>query len=172
MKAAYFCIGPIAAIFLSVIHNPAIAQCRLCATADAKAPAPPQPLQIDIETLLDFAIAAHDGRGNGGSIWLDERTGVRRVQGLVDLGGASIRGTIRLSGAPFARVSVSLPGTTTLTAADGSTAEVRNLRADMSTDPQLDANGKLDIPFGGRVVVRRDASGEFRGRIAVTADYR
>ena len=147
------------------------AQCRLC--PDAPAPVsrePSRPLSIEVETALDFSRAA--GNGQGGSIAVDERSGARRVAGLVDLGGIAIKGSVRLTGEPFAHVRISLPPSVVLTAPDGSTAEAVDLRADVSPDPALDASGSLNFSFGGRLVVRGSASGDFRGRISIVADYR
>ncbi len=148
------------------------AQCRLCPDAPAPTAARERtrPLSIEVETALDFSRAA--GNGQGGSIVVDERSGARRVAGLVDLGGIAIKGSVRLTGEPFGHVQVSLPSSVVLTAPDGSTAEAVDLRADLSPDPALDANGALAFGFGGRLVVHGGASGDFRGRIAIVADYR
>ena len=149
----------------------ALAQCRLCAPSatPAKAAAESRPLDIAVDTALDFSRAAQ-GRG-GGSITIDERSGGRTVNGLVDLGGMALKGTVRLTGEPLRHVRISLPGSVRLVAPDGSAADVVDLRADVPPDPALDASGQMAFSFGGRLRVTGDASGEFRGRIPITADY-
>lgn len=155
---------------LLALASPLAAQCRLCTSESTPATTGEmRPLNIEIETALDFSRAA--GTGGGGSIAIDERTGTRRVAGLADLGGMAIKGSVRLTGAPFARVRVSLPSTVRLLAADGSSAEAVDLRTDLPADPVLDAAGELRFSFGGRLVVSGRAAGEFRGRIPIVADY-
>ena len=155
---------------LLMLASPLGAQCRLCAPESVASPQPEsRPLNIDVETALDFSRAA--GTGSGGSIAIDERTGTRRVAGLADLGGMAIKGSVRLTGTPFARVRVSLPTTVQLRAPDGSSAEAADLRTDLPPDPMLDSSGELRFSFGGRLVVTGRAAGEFRGRIPLVADY-
>lgn len=155
---------------LLLLASPIGAQCRLCGPETQVSPkADVQPLNIEVETALDFSRAA--GTGGGGSIDIDERTGARRVAGLADLGGIAIKGSVRLTGMPHARVRVSLPTTVRLLAPNGSSAEAVDLRTDLPPDPVLDATGELRFSFGGRLVVSGSAAGEFRGRIPIVADY-
>ncbi len=152
---------------------PLPAQCRLCApTTEAAVKVPDQALTVEVDAALDLGRAAQSGRG-GGTISLDERTGQRSVRGsLVDLGGMSLRGTIRLAGQPLAPVSVRLPSSIRLNAPDGSVADVVELRTDLSPNAMLDGNGRLTVGFGGRLIVTGGASGDFRGRVPVVAEYR
>lgn len=153
---------------------PVQAQCRLCAPVPDEAPrAPVVPLRIEVEAALDLGRAAQIQMGGGGKISLDPQTGYRKVSGaLADLGGFSFKGTVRLSGEPFAPVAVSIPQRIPLTAPDGSTADVVDIRTDLSPNATLDAQGKLTFGFGGVLIVTGGQSGDFRGRIAIVADYR
>jgi hypothetical protein len=158
------------ALPLLVLVSPLDAECRLCAADPTPAvTSAARPLNIEVETALDFSRAA--GTGGGGSIAIDERSGARRVAGLADLGGIAIKGSVRLTGAPFARVRVSLPNSVRLLAPDGNSAEAVDLKTDLPADPMLDASGELRFSFGGRLVVSGSAAGEFRGRIPIVADY-
>ncbi len=157
---------------LIFIASPVAAQCRLCAPGAAVETAArvARPLTIDIETALDLGRAAQ-GRG-GGSITLDERSGARSVSGgLVDLGGMSLKATVRISGEPGRHIRVILPPSIRLSSPDGGSADVIDLRSDLPPDPVLDGSGQLSFAFGGRLVVASEAAGAFRGRIAITADY-
>jgi hypothetical protein len=156
-------------IALAAIPGGVSAQCRLCAAPESTVAPPTRALNIDIETSLDLGRAADTGRG--GSIALDERTGARQVAGLADLGGFAIKGRVRLTGEPFRHVRVSLPAGIRLISPDGSMADAVDLRTDLPPDPMLDANGTLSFAFGGRLVVQGYASGDFRGRIPIVADY-
>ena len=157
-----------------LVAAPVTAQCRLCAPSPVDAPkAPLVPLRIEVEAALDLGRAAQIRLGGGGKISLDPQTGIRKVSGaLADLGGFSFKGTVRLSGDPFAPVAVTMPSQIPLTAPDGSRADVVDIRSDLSPNATLDAQGKLTFGFGGVLIVTAGQSGDFRGRIAVVADYR
>ena len=158
-------------VALALMPSAGAAQCRLCAPApQATVQAPARPLAIEIRTDLDFSRAASRG-GGGGSIHIDERTGTRRVEGLVDLGGFALTGSARLTGEPGARVRVALPPGVRLLAPDGQGADAVDLRADLPQGARLGADGTLTFSFGGRLVVSGGGSGDYRGRIAITADY-
>jgi hypothetical protein len=154
-----------------LLSSRAEAQCRLCApSTSTELSTPSRALTIEIETALDFSRAAQTSAGSG-SIAVDERSGARMVNGLVDLGGMAVKGSVRLAGEPFRHVRVSFPAGVRLTAPDGAGADVVDLKTDLSPDPALDANGMLKFSFGGRLIVSGHLSGDLRGRIAITADY-
>ena len=159
---------------VALFAAPAEAQCRLCVADAVKgAEAPSTPLRIDVEATLDLGRAAHVRAGGGGTISLDPTTGERRVGGgLTDLGGFSLKGTVRLSGEPFAPVAVNMPNRIPLAAADGSTADVINVRTTLAPNARLDTQGQLSFSFGGQLIVTAGQAGDFRGRITVIADYR
>jgi Domain of unknown function (DUF4402) len=159
---------------LVAVSSTAQADCRLCAPDARKLPAAASvPLRIEVEAALDLGRAAQVRAGGGGTISLDPKTGERRVSGgLADLGGFSLKGTVRLTGEPFAPVSVSMPTRIPLTAPDGSSADVVEIRTDLSPNAALDAQGNLSFAFGGRLIVTAGQAGDFRGRITVVADYR
>jgi hypothetical protein len=146
--------------------------CRLCAMPDKGTPTktPRQPLQIEVEAALDFSRVAQTG--DGGEVGVDPLTGARRVSGgLSDLGGAALRGSARLTGQPFAPVFITLPNRVSLRSTTGASAEVIDIRSDLSSAPILGADGTLRFSFGGRLVLKGAVSGQFRGTIPITADY-
>lgn len=158
-----------------VFADPVRAQpvCQLCTVTEAKAPVEKikRAIHIDIETTLDFALAAHTDVG-AGTIDLDPRTGERHVgNGLVGVGGPALRGTAIITGEPFARVRISVPATIKLNSTMGAKAEVSGIVTSLTADPMLGADGRLEFNFGGRFSVSDGAAGEFHGRIQITADY-
>jgi Domain of unknown function (DUF4402) len=149
--------------------------CRLCdsrsASVGAAQPTPDVPLRIEVETTLDFSRVAQNG-GQGGEVVVDPKDGVRRVSGgLLDMGGMTLNGTARVSGAPNASIRVDLPTRVQLRSSSGGTAEVIDIRTDLTPAPRLDSAGQLVFSFGGRLVVKGSISGSFRGTIPITADY-
>ena len=161
-----------ALLAIALISSPADAQCQLCGSTPAGAGAKLAPLRIEVTTTLDLGRAAQTHGNGAGAITLDA-SGQRRVTGsLVDLGGTSLTGTVRLVGEPFAQVLITLPQRVTLYAADGRSADVTDIRTDKATLAALDALGALTLSFGGKVSVNGGDSGDFRGLIPITADYR
>jgi Domain of unknown function (DUF4402) len=164
----------LAAVFALSAASPAFGQCQLCAPDSAATPAARAiPLSIAVEAALDLGRAAQTRVGGGGTISIDPQTGARRVTGtLADLGGFSLKGTVRLTGEPFAPVIVTLPSRISLTSVDGSTADVVDIRTDLPSGAVLNAQGSLSFGFGGRLIITAGQAGDFRGRIAVSAEYR
>jgi hypothetical protein len=148
--------------------------CRLCKPSDATetlAVAREIPISIEITTKLDFSRAALSGSG-GGAIELDPTSGSRQVNGgMVDLGGAAIAGTAIVRGEPGRPVRIDMPRSTRMTSATGGIVELSELRTSLGGSPRLDQTGRLEFSFGGRLVVRGNASGTFRARIPITAQY-
>ena len=149
----------------------AVAQdCQLCASRPDAPKVSLRPLTVAIDTTLDFSTAVHTSRGSG-SITIDARTGRRQIIGLVALGGPALVGTVTITGEPFARIVVGMPRTNVLNSNLGAMADVTEIRTDLPPHPAIGANGRLVFTFGGKLTVRNDAAGDFRGRIPVTVDY-
>ena len=156
---------------------PLVAQCRLCATpiggnsTNSIAKEREKPLSIEITANLDFSRLALLSR-SGGEVSIDPVSGHRRVSGAVtDLGGMSLKGEGRLEGEPGRYVRINLPDRITLSALNGSTANVVKLETNLPPQAKLDREGRLTFTFGGKLRVTGNAGGQYRGRIAITADY-
>ncbi len=166
-----FILGLIASLCL--IAPVAAADCQLCTAQDAN-PIPVKPrrtLHIEIDSVLDFSLAAHRENG-GGTIEVDSISGARRITGgLFGLGGPAIKGVVRMTGEPFARIKVDFPTSLTLRSPGGATATISDIRTTLSPDPIIGANGELTFSFGGRMTVNGGAAGDFQGRFAISADY-
>lgn len=145
--------------------------CRLCAPeAVQPAGAPDRPLTIEVEAGIDFSrLAVASG---GGSVDVDPADGSRRVSGgLIDLGGLTLTGAVKLTGEPGRPVRVSLPQRVMLTTPEGGSAELRDIRTDLPAAARLGPDGRLSFAFGGRLEVSGSVSGQLRGRIPIVADY-
>ena len=148
--------------------------CRLCkASGEAKSIDISReiPLTIEITTKLDFSRAALSG-SSGGAIELDPQSGSRRVDGgMVDLGGSALAGTAVVRGEPGRPVRIDMPTQARMTSSTGGVVEITGLRTSLIAHPRLDQSGRLEFSFGGRLVVSGNASGTFRARIPITAQY-
>ena len=175
MRRAFALLAILAPVAGFGLAGPVQAQavCQLCTPEEgpARAAPPARPVKIDIDTELNFGLAAHDASGSG-SIRIDPATGQRSTQGgLVALGGSGFRGSARITGQPFSRVRIDFPRTTRMHAPQGGSAEIVDLVASIPTVATLDATGQLSFSFSGRFAVSGGAEGDFRGRIAIVADY-
>ncbi len=148
--------------------------CRLCKPSDTAVQAEAVreiPLTLEISTKLDFSRAALSGSG-GGAIDLDPLNGSRRVDGgIIDLGGSALAGTAVVRGQPGRAVRIDMPASARMTSSTGGIVEISGLRTTLSSHPRLDQSGRLEFSFGGRLLVRGNASGTFRARIPITAQY-
>ncbi|QLC25620.1 DUF4402 domain-containing protein [Parasphingopyxis algicola] len=148
------------------------AACRLC---DDEAPIvararPARPLQIDIDTGIDFdRMALIDYQG--GAAEIDPLTGQRRLTRLLDLGGVAMRGTVTIRGEPGRAVRIDLPDQVVMRAPGGRRVELRDMRSDLPAQPRIGSDGVLRFSFGGRIDVDGEDFGRFRGRIRVSAEY-
>ena len=48
---------------------------------------------------------------------------------------------------------------------------VDDIASDLPSLPRLDAAGNLSFRFGGRVTIRGDADGQYRGDLPITVEY-
>lgn len=147
--------------------------CRLCKPAET---APTEirreiPLSIEISTKLDFSRAALSG-SEGGAIDIDPQNGNRRVDGgMVDLGGPALAGSAVVRGEPGRPIRIDMPTQARMTSSTGGVVEITGLRTSLKAQPRLDQTGRLEFSFGGRLIVTGNASGTFRARIPITAQY-
>lgn len=130
-----------------------------------------RPLNIEIRSSLDFSRATSTG-DSGGSIAIDPNSGARTVSGdIVDLGGSPFAGSAVITGEPGRAIRLEMPSTIRLTSATGGSIEITNLRTNLSPAPRLDMYGQLEFAFGGDLILKGNVSGQFRGRIPITAEY-
>jgi hypothetical protein len=148
--------------------------CRLCRPDNNNEAALVEreiPLSIEITTKLDFSRAALSGSG-GGVIDVDPQSGNRRVDGnMIDLGGSALAGTAVVRGEPGRAVRIDMPTSARMASSTGGIVEIIGLRTTLSRQPRLDQAGRLQFSFGGKLLVRGNASGTFRARIPITAQY-
>src|SRR3990170_4771251 len=163
--------GPVlAAAFALLSAAPAGADepvCELCAMAVR----PERPLEIEIESGLQFSRLALTGQADGAAE-IDPQTGEKRVDaGMIDLGGLSYQGRARVTGTPLRPVRIELPQRVQLRSPDGAEAELTGFVTDLPPVAMLDENGTLEFAFGARLSSQGARSGNFRGRIAIRVDY-
>jgi hypothetical protein len=157
---------------LGSLSVPAVAQCALCGITpgDASAGQEAAPLEIELETTLDFDRIIIDGNG-GGTVRLmpdgtsDSSGGVESVSGRVRIGRVVIHGE------PGRAIHVDFPKSIELTGMQGTVIRVSALITNLPDSPTLDSSGQLAIDFGGELKVEGGVDGDFRGNLLVRADY-
>lgn len=143
--------------------------CELC--LEGERPASDQPLQIEVESGLQFSRLALRGKVDGEAL-IDPQTGQLRVgTNMVDLGGLSYEGRARVTGQPLRPVRIELPPRVVLRSPDGAEAELSNFVTDLPPVAMLDATGTLSFAFGARLSSHGARGGNFRGRIPIRVEY-
>ena len=130
-----------------------------------------RPLNIEIESGLQFGRMALRGRDDGGA-HLDPQTGERRIDSnMINLGGSTFQGRARVTGEPLRPVRIELPTTALLRSSDGAEARLSDFVSDLPPVAMLDQNGVLEFAFGARLTSQGSRGGDFRGRIRIRVDY-
>lgn len=161
-------------LMIALAAAPAGAQCSTCAVEPTSAVAntPDRvPVTIEIEAGLDFSRLIKT-RATDGTASIDPQSGERETTGgLAELGGMALKGIARVTGAPLAPLRITLPDRIEMRSTTGVVAEVVDLQTDLSAAPMLGPDGKLTFSFGGKLSVKGQVSGTFRGNIRISADY-
>lgn len=132
--------------------------------------AAPLPIEVELETTLDFDRILLDGSGGGAVRLLPD--GTSELSGAVESVGGRVRiGRIIIRGAPGRPVHVDFPKSLDLIGAKGTAITVTSLVTNLPVDPILDANGQLAIDFGGELAIDGESDGDFRGNLQIRADY-
>lgn len=129
-----------------------------------------QPLEIELETTLDFDRVIVDGSGAGSVRLLPDGSG-SSSGGIEAPGGRSRIGRIVIRGVPNRAITVDFPKTIELTGMKGTTVSITAVVTDLPANPTLDSRGELAVDFGGELRIDGDVDGDFRGNLLVRADY-
>lgn len=145
--------------------------CLACADGAGEAAAPRErPVRVTIIANLDFSRLTV--RDSGGGLVIDPVTGAVSPRGsAASIGGMAFSGRVLVEGEPNRAVRVQMPDEILLTSSTGGQARVRRIITSLSPAPRLGIDGRLEFAFGGELTADGGASGEFRGRIAVTVGY-
>lgn len=168
---ALFALATGGALLLAADPRIASAQCRLCSEpttviAEDKA----SPLQVEVETMLDFDRLVLTGAGEGEAALLP--SGERGATGSVALvSSRAMIGTVAVRGEPGRAVQVDLPRRIEMYSSNGGRIALDRIETDLPSFPKLDSSGTLTFRFGGRLELRGEAEGDFRGDIPISVDY-
>jgi hypothetical protein len=125
---------------------------------------------VEIETGLNFDRLVVLGAGTGSAELRPD--GSRLAQGTVaDIGPRAMVGTAILHGEPGRFVRVDLPSRIELYSLGGGEIAFDEVTSDLPAMPRLDSSGTLTFRFGGRLRITGDADGDYRGDLAIRAEY-
>ena len=161
-----------AAALLAGASAAAHAQCRLCAdpTTQLDESDSSGPIQLQVDATLDFDRLVMLG-GGAGAVTLHPN-GERSASGSVaTVSAAAMVGSVSVHGEPGRALRIELPGRIELYSVGGGRIVVERIETDLSGLPTLDSAGNLTFRFGGRLDLRGDSEGEYRGDIPITVDY-
>ncbi len=126
---------------------------------------------VEITGGLQFSRMALIREGHGGAE-IDPVTGTKQTFGaMVDLGGPSVQGRVRITGVANRAVRIDLPDHVAMSGANGASAELSGFVTDLPSFPVLGSDGSLEFTFGARLTVKGDSTGNLRGRIPISVDY-
>ena len=151
---------------------PARSQCRLCPTPTTTAETSDETddLSLSIETTLDFDRVVLSGPGGGSATILP--TGERSASGSVEaVSGRAMVGVIVIRGEADRAIRVELPSGIELYTRGGGSIRIDEIVSDLPVDAKLDSAGNLTFRFGGRLTVRGDSDGDYRGDLPITVEY-
>ena len=148
-------------------------ECRLCSAPPAGtvvADPPKTPIQLELQSRLDFDRIVFDGDGTASvSVTPD---------GAASIGGSgsgtaarAMPGSVLIRGEPGRLVRVDLPRTIVLTGSNGGQVRLDDVRTDLPAMPRIGSDGSLSFRFGGKIQVSGAVDGAFRGDFPITVDY-
>lgn len=165
-----FCAAALAAI--AAASAPVRAQCRLCASpvTQRAAPDPRKDIRLEVETRLNFDRLVLVGDGEGSAQLRPDGSG-SAGGAIANLGPRAMAGSVTITGEPGRALRIDLPSRIELYALGGSSISFDEVASDLPAVPRLDSAGRLTFRLGGRIRVRGDAEGEYRGDLPITVDY-
>jgi len=131
------------------------------------------PIDLTIETDIDFGLLVLVGDGVGRVI-IDLSSGNKSTfGGIDDLGGMAVQGRAIITGTAGQIVRVSIPTSIIMSDPAGGEAELRDFVSDLPPLPMLDANGQLAFNFTGTMYTDAQTAigGRLRGRIPISVQY-
>lgn len=148
------------------------AQCRLCDTPTTvrEAPTMAGEVKLEVETSLNFDRLILAGVGEGTALLRPD--GSKSISGSVaDMSARAVVGTVTLTGQPGRAVRIDIPHRIELYSLSGGRITFDDVVSDLPSLPRLDAAGRLTVRLGGRLQIRGDAEGDYRGDLPITAEY-
>lgn len=127
-------------------------------------------IELEIETSLNFDRLVLFGAGEGSARIAPD--GATSATGSVtDIGPRAMVGKAIIQGEPGRAVRIDLPSRIELHSFSGGTISFDQVTSDLPALPRLDSAGRLSFRFGGRVRIRGDAEGDYRGALPITVEY-
>ena len=161
-----------AAATMATAAWPALAQCRLCdrPTTQRDAVGHGAEIELEIEASLNFDRLLLFGAGEGSALIAPD--GSRSAGGsITDIGPRAMVGKAVIRGEPGRAVRVDLPSRVELHSLGGGTITFDQVTSDLPAMPRLDNNGQLAFRLGGRIRIRGDAEGDYRGSLPINVEY-
>jgi hypothetical protein len=151
---------------------PARGQCRLCSTPSTTVTTEKTKgdVTLELEATINFDRLVVSGDGEGSATLRPDGAAV--AHGVIaQMSPRAMVGSALVQGEPGKAVRVVLPSQIILTSISGSEIMLEDVVSDLPSIPRLDSAGRLSFRFGGRLRVRGDAEGQYRGDLPITVEY-
>jgi hypothetical protein len=148
------------------------AQCRLCdkPTTELHQEDSGGPIQLEVQATLDFDRLVMMGSSDGSATLLPD--GQRSASGsIATVSASAMVGSVTVHGEPNRILRVDMPPRILLYSLGGGSISIDRIETDLPGLPKLDSAGNLSFRFGGRLHIRGDSEGEYRGDVPITVDY-
>ena len=167
-----FALGLAASAAAAVGSWPARGQCRLCdaPTTAVAADQGAKDVAVEIETSIDFGRLVVAAAGEGSATLRPDGTALASGS-VTEPGARAMVGSAVILGQPGKEVRVILPPRIVLTSTSGGEIVFDDVSSDLPSLPRLDSAGRLAFRFGGRLRVRGDAEGQYRGDLPILVEY-
>lgn len=171
-RTTFFAALVLAGVAAASCAQPVRAQCRLCDTTAAapRETAQASDLIVEIETAIDFDRLVLQGTGEGSVLLAPDGTATA-LGAVGEVSARAMVGSAVVRGEPGRGVRIELPNRIVLHSMSGGTIYFDEVKTDLPALPRLDSAGRLTFRFGGRLHVRGDIDGDFRGELPITAEY-
>jgi hypothetical protein len=161
-----------AAILMAGGSSPAPAQCRLCENPSTELHQEDGsgPIRLEVQATLDFDRLVMMGSSDGSATLLPD--GRRTASGsIATVSASAMVGSVTVHGEPNRELRVDMPPRILLYSLGGGSIAIDSIQTDLPGLPKLDSAGNLSFRFGGRLHIRGDSEGEYRGDVPITVDY-
>jgi hypothetical protein len=163
----------VAVAVVAAVPAPVRAQCRLCSSPTTQVDQEDQSsdIQLEVQSSLDFDRLLLVAPGDGTATLLPD--GDRHASGTIaTISGRAMVGSVAIHGEAGRSVRIDLPSRIQLfTLNGGNSIAIDELQTDLPDTPRLDSAGNLNFRFGGRLTIKGDADGDYRGDLAITVEY-
>ena len=146
------------------------APCRLCAPGVTLSEEASAPLQLEVQTRLEFDKVVYGGIGEARMALSPSGTTI--LSGAATANGARpMPGSVLIRGEPGRAVRIELPSRVELFGTGSGSLRIESIVTDLPAFPRIGDDGTLAFRFGGDLAISGDSDGAYRGSVEIVVEY-